>query len=176
MKENSRGIETPISGIRPIPLGTSIRIATAADIPAIVAVVNSAFEVETFFDGERTDEKNISEMMQKGEFLLMEDASRQLLASVYVQVHGERAYFGMFAVEPGHQSMGLGRLIVGAAENHCRSKGYKFIDFKMLSLRTKLLPFYHHLGYMETGVEEFQSPRHLKAGTKCHFILMSKAL
>jgi ribosomal protein S18 acetylase RimI-like enzyme len=188
MKANSTDTGTPISDHRLMHSQVSIRIGTTADIPAIAAVVNSAFEIETFFDGERTDEKNIAEMMLKGKFLLMEDASGHLLASVYVEVRGEliahdqlivgdqRAYFGMFAVEPSHQSMGLGRLMVGAAEKHCRSNGYKFIDFKVLSLRTKLLPFYHQLGYMETGIEEFHSSRHLKAGTQCHFILMSKLL
>lgn len=159
----------------------SLRIATAADIPAIAAVANAAFEVETFLDGNRTDEKSVAEMMRSGEFLLMvEDdrssASDRVLASVYVEVRGERGYFGMFAVDPSSQSMGLGRRIVGAAEEHCRSRGCKFVDFKLLSLRTKLLPFYHSLGYMETGAEEFLSPRPLNAGMECHFIRMSKEL
>ncbi|HZK77234.1 MAG TPA: GNAT family N-acetyltransferase, partial [Candidatus Kapabacteria bacterium] len=103
----------------------SFRIATDADIPAISAVANAAFEIETFLEGNRTDEKNIAEMMGIGEFLIMEDELRRVLASVYVEVRGERGYFGMFAVEPSSQSMGLGRLIVGAAEEHCRSRGCK---------------------------------------------------
>jgi predicted N-acetyltransferase YhbS len=176
MKENSTDIVTPISGVRIMPSQVSIRVATATDIPAIAAVVNSAFEIETFLDGTRTDNQNIAEMMRKGEFLITEDGSGHLLSSVYIESRGERAYLGMFAVEPSRQSIGLGRLMVGAAEKHCRNNGYKFIDFKVLSLRTKLLPFYHHLGYVETGVEEFLSPRHLKDNTECHFILMSKLL
>jgi GNAT superfamily N-acetyltransferase len=83
----------------------------------------------------------------------------------------------MFAVEPSHQSMGLGRRMVNAAEHYCRSHSCKFIDFKMLSLRTILLPFYYSLGYKETGQEEFRSSRHIRAqDMECHFILMSKVL
>jgi predicted N-acetyltransferase YhbS len=154
----------------------SIRIATLADIPAIAAIVNAAFEVETFLDGVRTDEKNIVDMMEKGEFLLMEDAAGQMLASVFVEARGERGYSGMFAVESSHQSMGLGRAMAGVAEDYLRSHGCKFIDIKVLSLRTKLLPFYHNLGYVETGTEEFWASRPVKDGMECHFILMSKPL
>ena len=154
----------------------SIRIATAADVPAIAAVVNSAFAIETFHDGTRTDEKNIAELMGIGEFLIMENEGGRILASVYVEVRGERGYFGMFAVEPSYQGHGLARLTVEAAENHCRSHGCEYIDFKVLSPRTVLLPFYHRLGYIETGTEEFPSLPHLKEGMECHFILMSKKL
>ncbi len=159
-----------------MPHRTSIRIATTADIPDIVAIVNSAFEVETFLDGTRTDGNNVAGMMQKGEFLLMEDASGHLLASVFVELHGDRGYSGMFAVESSRQSMGLGRAMVEVVEDHCRNHGCKFLDIKVLSPRTKLPPFYRSLGYVETGVEEFRISRPLKDGIECHFILMSKTL
>ena|ERR1019366_2821744 len=82
-----------------MPSHTSIRIATADDIPAIVAVVNPAFQVEIFLSGTRTDEKNVADHMQKGEFLVMEDGSGRIISSVYVELRGERGYFGMLAVE-----------------------------------------------------------------------------
>ncbi len=155
----------------------SIRIATRSDIPSITDLVNAAFKIENFFDGTRTDEKNIAGIMRDGSFILMEDEAGQFLASLYVELHGERGYFGMFSVHPSHQSHGLGRHIVEAGEQYCSSRGCKFIDVKMLSRRTVLLPFYHSMGYKEIGIEAFQSAHRLKKdGLKCHFILLSKKL
>jgi hypothetical protein len=38
------------------------------------------------------------------------------------------------------------------------------------------VPFYHRLGYAESGTEEFRPPRPLKEGATCHSILLSKNL
>ncbi len=165
-----------IPRLLPKDSSASIRIATAGDIPAIAGVVNAAFEIETFLEGTRTDENAIAQMMRNGEFLVIEGVAGQILASVYIETRGERGYFGMFAVEPSHQSEGIGRRLVEAAENHCHSNGCKFIEFKMLSPRAILLPFYHSLGYRETDTEAFPSSRPVKPGVECHFIRMSKLL
>ena len=154
----------------------SVRIATAADLHVIIPVVNAAFAIETFLDGTRTDETRIAEMAEKGEFLIGEDSSGRVVASDYVENRGKRGYFGMLAVEPSRQGTGLGRRIVEAAEEHCRSQGCKYMDIAVLSLRPELLPLYRKLGYAETGTEEFHPSRPLKPGVGCHIIVMSKAL
>ncbi len=158
----------------------SIRRATRTDVPAIVALVNAAFNVETnvgiFLEGVRTDEKNVIELMQKGEFFLMEGVSRQIFASIYVEVHGERGYFGMLAVELSFQSRGLGRALIEFAEEFCRNNGCTVMDLKVLSPRTELLPYYLNLGYENMGTDEFRPSRPIKPGVECHLILMSKPL
>lgn len=155
----------------------SIRIATAADVLAAIPLVNAAFAIATFLGGDRTDEIRISEMMQKGEFLVAkEDASGHIVALVYTEKRGDRGYFGMLAVEPSRQGSGLGRKMVRAAEQHCRKHGCNNMDISVLSLRPELLPFYHKLGYGETGTEEFRPSRPLKSGMECHCIILSKAL
>jgi ribosomal protein S18 acetylase RimI-like enzyme len=98
-------------------------------VPAIVAVVNAAFTIETFIEGHRTDQFQILELTQKGNFLIAEDSSRRLSASVYVELRGEASYFGMLAVDPSCQGCGLGRSMVKAAEeygiqNGCKKNGY----------------------------------------------------
>ena len=153
-----------------------IRAATAADMPAMIPVVNTAFAIETFLDGTRTDEERMAEMMGKGEFLVAEDDAGQVVATVYIEVRGERGYFGMLAVDSRRQGTGLGRRMVEAAENHCRQHGCKQVDIVVLSLRTDLPPFYRKLGYVETGREDFRTSRPLKDGVECHGITMSKAL
>src|SRR5215471_6684733 len=121
-----------------------IRTAGAADMAAMIPVVNAAFAIETFLDGSRTDEDRMAEMMRKGEFLVAEAAGenglRRMVAVVYTELRGGRGYFGMLAVDPAQQGTGLGRLMVDAAEDHCRRHGCKHMDIMVLSLRPELPP------------------------------------
>ena len=153
-----------------------IRAATESDTVAMIPVANAAFAIETFLDGPRTDEQRMLEMMQKGKFLLAEDSSGSVGALVYVELRGERGYFGMLAVDPSQQGTGLGRVMVTAAEDHCRQNGCAHMDISVLSLRPELVPFYRKLGYQETSREEFRPTRPLKDGLACHALVMSKAL
>jgi GNAT superfamily N-acetyltransferase len=141
-------------------------------------VVNAAFAVEsTFIEGTRTDEPRMAEMTQKGEFLVAEDDLGWIIASVYMEVRGERGYFGMLAVAPARQGRGLGQRMIAAAEDVCRRRGCKHMDMVALSLRPELLPLYRWLGYAETGmVEEFRPMRPLKEGIKGQCIWMAKPL
>ena len=163
-----------------LPASYSIRVASVADVPAIVALVNVAFNVETnleiFLEGVRTDEKNVSELMQKGQFFLMEENTSRLIASIYMELRGERGYFGMLAVEPSLQGQGLGRAMIEFAEEYCREQGCTIMDLKVLSPRVELLPYYHKLGYEDMGTDEFRPSRPIKPGIECHLILMSKPL
>jgi len=156
-----------------------LRVATAADAGAVVAVTNDAFAMETFLSGTRTDFERFDELLRAGEFLvaeLGEGEAARMVASVYVELRGERGYFGMLAVDPSCQGMGLGRIMVEAAENHCRRHGCRYLDLTVLSLRPELPPFYRKLGYAESGTEPFRPSRPLRPGIECHCIVMSKAL
>lgn len=145
-------------------------------MPRMISTVNAAFSIEGFLDGTRTDAERMSEMMTKGTFLVAEDELGRIVGSVYTEMRGDRAYFGMLAVDPSMQGTGLGRKMVQAAELRCREQGAIFMDIAVLSLRPELLPLYRKLGYVETGTEEFKPSRPLKPGVECHAILMSKPL
>jgi ribosomal protein S18 acetylase RimI-like enzyme len=154
-----------------------IRIATADDMAAVVPIVNAAFAVETFIDGTRTDEERMAGMMRTGEFLLAEDAPGRIVGCVYTEIRGDRGYFGMLAVDPSRQGTGLGKVMVEAAENHCRSRGCVAMDICVLSLRTDLPPFYRKHGYSETGTEEYvPSSPFFKGTPRCDLMLFSKPL
>ena len=155
---------------------TVIRLAAPADQPAMEAVINAAFAVETFIEGTRTDPQHLAAMMQQGKFLLAFDPSGELVGSVYVEVNSSRGYFGMLAVNPAKQGTGIGRILVHAAEDYCREHGCQVMDISVLSLRPELPPLYRKLGYTETGKEEFHPRRPLKPGFECHSIVMSKPL
>lgn len=63
--------------------------------------------------------------------------------------------------------------MVEAAEQHARAAGCAAMDISVVNLRAELPPFYHRLGYRETGTAPFTDQR---ATQPCHFVLMSKSL
>ena len=152
-----------------------IRIATSADAPRITAVINAAFRIaEGFFiDGNRIKQAEVEEMLNKGVFLLAE-ADNKLNGCVYVELRGERSYFGLLSVDPACQQTGLGSLLMFEAENYCRERGSQWMDILIVSLREELPPFYEKRGYVESGTSPF--PADVPTKIPCHFINMSKSL
>jgi len=153
-----------------------IRLATATDRPRLIIIINAAFSIETFLEGTRTDDERLAAMMEKGDVLLAEDSSGQILACIYAETRGTRGYLGQLAVDPAHQGSGLGKRMLAASEDHFRAKGCEAIDITVLSLRPELLPIYRRLGFVETGTDEFHMSRALKDGQQCYCIKMSKPL
>ena len=153
---------------------SQVTLATAADIPDVVRVINAAYEVEKFFvAGDRTDSNSVARLMTTGTFLMERTSSGRLAGCVYVERRGDRGYFGMLAVDPSEQSSGLGRRLVDAAEAWARDRGCDVMDIRVVNLRTELMPFYRKLGYVECGTEDVDDPRALQP---FHFILMVKKL
>jgi len=156
------------------PEDVQLKHADATDIPAIVALINRAFAVEKFFkSGERTDAGQVSDMMQNGTFLLLTAASA-LIACVYINLNGERAYVGTLAVEPAQQRSGIGRRMMREAEDYARQHGCEVLDIRIVNVRPELSEIYSKLGFVPTGIE---SAEVIKTATRpVHFITMSKLL
>jgi ribosomal protein S18 acetylase RimI-like enzyme len=154
----------------------TIRLATREDASTIIPLVNAAFTVEDFIEGTRTDTERMVNAMESGQFLVAEDSVGKMLAAVYVELRGDRGYFGMLAVDPAMQGRGLGRKMIEAAEDHCRNVGCRYMDIRVLSARQGLPSYYRQFGYEVTGKEEFRPSRPLKAGVECYGIVMTKKL
>lgn len=152
----------------------ALRPAGANDAERIAKLINAAFRAaRTFTDDDRTNPEQIRGLLQKGSFLLAEDEGK-LAGCVYVELRGERGYFGLLAVEPEKQRAGMGSRLVTAAENYCRSAGCRFLDMTFASLRKDLPSFYQWRGYRESGTEPF--PQGMRLKEPCHLIRMTKAL
>lgn len=152
----------------------SIRTATQRDADAIARLVNTAFLVEQFFiERDRTNPATVRTLMEKGKFLLAEDAAN-LVGCVYFELHDERGYFGMLSIDPPRQRIGVGRMLVDAVEKYFRDAGCKFCDLKIVDVRTELHDLYHRWGYVDTGTAVYDDPTPTKIPV--HFIQMSKPL
>ena len=153
----------------------TIRWAEARDHAGVVRLINVAFRVaESFFvEGDRISAETLQPILDKGNFLLAEGVGG-LVGCVFVELRGERAYFGLLAVDPARQHRGVGRRLVDEAEKCARAAGCRAMDLRIVSVRAELPPFYRQLGYIETGTEPFSEEGKLKL--PCHFVVMSKAL
>jgi ribosomal protein S18 acetylase RimI-like enzyme len=160
----------------PEPEPLHFRFASAADVPTLVPMINSAFAVETFLDSTRTDATRLSAQLQQGRILVAENETATILASIYLEPRDDRAYLGMLAVAPAHQRHGLGRRLLLAAENLLRSEGFRALEITVLNLRTELPPIYRSFGFVETGTEPFHSSQPVKPGHDCHCIVMTKQI
>ena len=151
-----------------------MRAAEPADASAIARLVNAAFRPERFFtDADRTDPERVGALLQKGKFLLLvEDGV--LAGCVYVELRGERGYFGLLAVDPQRQRSGIGVRLIAAAEQHCRSAGCRFMDLTFVNVRQELPAYYRQFGYVENGTLPF--PADQVTTITVHLVQMSKPL
>jgi len=152
-----------------------MRNAEPADAESIARLVNAAFRPERFFvDADRTNPEKVRALLEKGKFLLAEDAS-VLVACVYVELRGERGYFGLLAVDPARQRTGMGSRLIDAAEVYCRSAGCRVMDLTTVNLRKELPGYYRRRGYVENGTLPFPADQY-PPKMPCHLVKMSKSL
>jgi predicted N-acetyltransferase YhbS len=157
-----------------MPVQGTVRQASPADADRITALVNRAFLAESWFKSvDRTNAPQVRHLIGKGVFLLLEEDSR-LLACVYLEPRGDRAYLGMLSVEQDVQGRGIGRRMMQEAEDFARRAGHIAIDLRIVHLREELPPYYRKLGYVESGTEP--APDFPGVKVPIHFVLMSKSL
>jgi len=155
----------------------AIRLATTADIPAMVPVINAAFSIERHIVADdRTSPTDLAEHFEEGQFLLVHDGNGTLAASVYLEPCGERAYMGMLAVHPAYQGVGLARLLTNAVEECARHAGCKYLDMYVLSVHAKLLSLYRRFGYTQTGARTPHPEWAHRLKVPCYLIQLSKLL
>jgi ribosomal protein S18 acetylase RimI-like enzyme len=142
------------------------RTAEMLDVPAIVALVDSAYRGEAsragwtteadLLDGQRTDADEVSRMIEGADtrIVLAED-EEGLLASVVLRDEADAVYIGMFAVRPGSQGRGIGGALLAEAERIGRDElGSRHARMTVLTQREDLIAWYARRGYSRTGERE----------------------
>jgi GNAT superfamily N-acetyltransferase len=103
-----------------------------------------------------------------------DDEAAGLAGCVWMEVRGDRGYFGMLAVDPERQGRGLGRTLIAAVEAYCRTAGCRFLDISVVNLRTELPGFYSQFGFAPYGTAPFHDVD--KLTRPAHLVLMTKPL
>ncbi len=141
------------------------RGATHQDIPAIVALVESAYRGNVsrkgwtteadFLDGQRTDPASVDDLVGRaGSRILLGERDGRLLACAHIEQRGAKvAYFGMFSVSPDLQGAGVGRAMLAEAERIARDE-WRCTEMQMtvISIREELIEWYERRGYRRTAL------------------------
>ena len=140
------------------------RTATAADVPALRALVESAYRGDSarqgwtheadLLDDERTSDAELAETIadQKARVLLTR-IDGKLVGTVTIRDLGEgRAYLGMLCVDPDLQTEGLGRALIADAEDMAADAfGARTMEMTVIDAREELIAYYERRGYARTG-------------------------
>jgi N-acetylglutamate synthase-like GNAT family acetyltransferase len=143
----------------------TFRVATREDVPAIAALVESAYRGDAsrkgwtteadFLDGQRTDETGVAGLVGVGDSrILLAEREGALLACAHLERRNAKvAYFGMFSVRPDLQGAGVGRAMLAEAERIARDEWRsEEMQMTVISIRDELIAWYERRGYRRTGV------------------------
>ncbi len=153
--------EWPHMDTAPSPL--TYRDATADDVDALVALIESAYRGESsragwtteadILQGQRTDPQGVLDVVEAPDSrLLTVEREGVIVACCQLEHRGAHAYFGMFAVSPALQGEGLGKAIIAEAERQARETwGVTEMHMTVISVREDLIAWYERRGYRRTG-------------------------
>ena len=140
------------------------RDATVADIPALVALVTSAYRGDAsrrgwtteadFLDGERIDPGVLcGDIERPRSRIVLVEQGGESLACAHVAEDEGAGYFGMFAVRPDLQGGGVGKQLLAEAERIVRDE-WRLPAMRMtvIDIRDELIAFYERRGYRRTGI------------------------
>jgi ribosomal protein S18 acetylase RimI-like enzyme len=142
----------------------TFRLATPADVGAIVPLVESAYRGDVsrkgwtteadLLDGQRTDPAGVAELIAKpASCMLLAERDGALLACANLEKRGDAGYFGMFSVRPDLQGAGIGRATLAEAERIAREDWQcREMQMTVISVRDELIAWYERRGYRRTGI------------------------
>lgn len=140
-----------------------VRPATLEDVPALVALVNSAYRGESsragwtteadLLGGLRIDEERLNASVgEDGQVILVHERGGAIVACVHLQRTGDDCYLGMLTTKPTMQGTGVGRKMVEAAERWAVDRWHsRHMDMTVIVQRLELIAWYERLGYVKTG-------------------------
>jgi ribosomal protein S18 acetylase RimI-like enzyme len=166
--------------------------ATPDDVPAIVAIVESAYRGDAsragwtteadLLDGQRTDPDEVAALIARSDarIVLARDGGA-LVGSVLVTAEDGEGYLGMFAVQPDRQNGGLGRALLAEAERVMRAElGCAEARMTVIVQRAELIAWYERRGWTRTGEREPFPYGRLRSGMPrrddLEFVVLAKPL
>lgn len=161
--------------MRPSEQNRTVREARLSELPAIVALINEAYLVESFFvAGPRIASETLAAFIGADEIFVLEAPQDQIVATAHLRCHARAGHLGLISVLPTHQGQGLGTRMIAALEQVALTRGCTTMHLQVVNLRTELPPFYQSLGYHQTGCSDFADPQ--RSLQPVHFLEMQKSL
>jgi GNAT superfamily N-acetyltransferase len=144
----------------------TFRAATADDVDAVVALVESAYRGDAsragwtteadFLEGRRTGPDDVlAQIARPLSRVLLAEHAGQLLACAHVAVEDGAGYFGMFSVQPTRQGGGIGARVLDEAERIASQEwSLSHLRMTVIDIRSELIAYYQRRGYRRTGVHK----------------------
>jgi predicted N-acetyltransferase YhbS len=164
----------------------TLRSVTAAEVPAVHAMIESAYRGDTaragwtheadLVQGPRTSIAMLEAIVRdRDELLLIAEDKAGPVGCVQL---GRRrdgiAYLGLLTVDPQRQASGLGRSILAAAEEEAVQRfDARTMELLVVSRRPELIAYYERRGYVRTG--EYR-PFPITTDPPLEFVVLSKPL
>jgi ribosomal protein S18 acetylase RimI-like enzyme len=145
--------------------GPPWRLATTDDAPALVDLIRAAYRGPASYDrwtseehlvgGTRTDLPAVIAAIEAGGSVMLVvdgEADRPAGCCRVVDRGDGLVSFGMFAVDPGRQGGGIGRRIVGWAQDAAVERlRARTMELEVLAQQELLRAWYERLGFAPTG-------------------------
>jgi len=142
---------------------SKISTIVAADIPALVAIINSAYRGTAskkgwtteadLLDGLRVNEETLTAMLKTPGAVILKCSSdsNEIEGCVYLEKQDNKLYLGLLTVLPEIQAKGIGKILLQAAVEYAQHLRLKSICITVISVRTELIAWYERQGYQKTG-------------------------
>ncbi|OYY70626.1 GNAT family N-acetyltransferase [Sphingomonas sp. 28-63-12] len=150
-------------------MAIAIRPATQHDLPALHALIESAYRGKharggwtheaDLLDGQRTDIAALAESLANPSHCVLVAIHAAVAGAVAGCVEitdktGGLAYLGLLSVAPEGQAQGLGKYLIAEAEAEAiRRFGTTRMELTVIRQRAELVAFYERRGYRLTGEE-----------------------
>ena len=141
-----------------------IRPAALTDVPALVALVNSAYRGDSsragwtteadLLGGQRIDDGRLAEdLATPGHVVLLHERDGAPVACVHIERTGtDDCYLGMLTTRPTTQGAGIGKAMLDAAERWATDHwGVRTMHMTVIAQRRELIAWYERRGYHQTG-------------------------
>ena len=129
----------------------SVRAATEADIPTIVALIHAAFkEYDGVIDPPSGAHKESAEKIreklatEQAVLALLDD---QIVACVFYRDEGDYMYFGRLAVLPAYRKRGISAALISYVEARARELGLPSVRLGVRVALPHLRARYERMGY-----------------------------
>lgn len=144
----------------------TIRPAVSADLPALHALIESAYRGDSarhgwtheadLLGGQRIDLAMLGEIIDDPDqriLIAVDGATIIGCVDIARKEHG-KAYLGLLSVDPQRQASGLGKQLIAAAEHAAATDfGARVIEMTVIRQRSELIAYYERRGYSLTGEE-----------------------